>query len=226
MRRQVDDRNVVAGERARHVVGRLGIRKKLVPPCLRPGERPAADHRDIETGRAVGIEVRGRDAPGADERDPRPVVPRHGRPVWQIGRRDLGGLRALQAVGVEVRRLGHATRGTRTLAGGGKHGAVHDPLADQAELGVERAGDRRTVRDARQHVLDRRAAAGWKHIDRNAHMRGLSPRLQRDVIVVVVAGDAAVSPDQHEAAFRLRLLASRGRSACPSGSRTWKDRAA
>ena len=98
----------------RDVVGRLGVGEELVAPRLGPRQRAVADHRDVEAGRAVGGEMRRRDAAGADERDARPVGPRQRRPVGQVRRRHLGRGRRLQRVGVEVG-LAHGTSGTVRL---------------------------------------------------------------------------------------------------------------
>ena len=143
--------------------------------------------------RPIGVEMRGRNAARADQRDPRPIVLRHRRPVGQLGRRDFGGGRALQAVGVEVRRLAHATSGTVRFVCGRQHGAVDDPLPDEAERRVERPGDRRAVLDAGEHVFDRRAPARRQRVHRHLRQRRRLPRLHGDVIVVVVARDRAVA---------------------------------
>src|SRR5436190_7543696 len=47
-------------------------------------------------------------------------------------------------------------------------------------------------------------------------MRRVRARLQRDEVVVVVARYAAVRPDQHEPAFRLRLLRPRVGKGAPA----------
>ena len=141
------------------VVRRLGVGKELVAPRLGLGERPAADHRHVEARRPIRVEMRRRDAARSDQRDARPIVLRHRRPVGQVGRRDLGGRRALQGVGVEVRRLGHATSATVRFVSAESTALSTIRCPIEAKRRVERPGDRRAVVDAREHVFDRRAPA-------------------------------------------------------------------
>ncbi len=102
MGREVDHGDVGAGEGARDVVGRLGLRKEGVAPLDRAGQRAVGDHANVEARRAVGVEMRGGDAACADEGDGRAAILGHRREVGQVGRRDRGGGGGGERVG-----LGH-----------------------------------------------------------------------------------------------------------------------
>ena len=194
VRRDVDDLDVVAGERAGDVVGRLGGGEELVAPRLGPGERAVADHRDVEARRAVGGEMRRGDAAGADQRDPRPVGPRQRRPVGQVGRGDLGGGRGLQRVGVEVG-LAHGTSATVRFsrADSTALSIIRWPIS--AERRIERA--RRSARRRRSGRACTRPAprrpGGQRRRPAPATGAGRRAGLQGDEVVVVVARDRAVA---------------------------------
>ena len=89
MRRDVEHLDVVAAKQALEIVGGDGVGVELVAPRLGARQRARHDRRDIETGAAVGVEMREGNAPCPDQRDLRPVVFGHRRPVGQLRRRDF-----------------------------------------------------------------------------------------------------------------------------------------
>ena len=181
--------------------------KILVAPRLGLGERAAADHRHVEAGRPIGVEMRRRNAAGADQRDPRPIV----LAASAAGRAARAPRLRPRPRSSGCRRRGRASRSCARAA------TVRFVSAESTALSTIRWPTRQSAGSsgpvigapssmrASMYSIGARRPGGSVSTGTGV-CAGVFARLQRDVVVVVVARDGAVGADQHEAAFRLRLL--------------------
>ena len=130
--RQVDDLDPGIPDRLFEVVRRVSPRKESVAARARARRITRANHENVQSIGAVGVEVRCADPAGADERDADRTVLWHRREIGQFGRWRFGGRMSRQRV-VARRRLELCFR-----FGHGSNGNVRRSLAERAAVSTIR----------------------------------------------------------------------------------------